>query len=145
MKKERWVKGGKLKNGETFYFTAKGKLAVEKGHCYTIKATPQQKEEIYELVPFLKNSLEYKNRESEMQRYDAGLTANMSKSSMELEAENSRQAEEIEVLKGLLLESADLICEYLCPSVKKTGTEWTHVDLCIRIGKAIRQSAEVKE
>jgi len=44
---------------------------------------------------------------------------------------------QVAMLAGLLSEVAPIVCGTLCPSVKKTGTEWPHVDLCQRIRKAI--------
>lgn len=38
---------------------------------------------------------------------------------------------------------ADDVCSWLCPSVKKTGTEWTHVEKCVNLRAAIAQSLAV--
>ena len=43
---EKYIKGGKLKNREAFYYTISGELAVEKDHSYLAEPTQQEKEEI---------------------------------------------------------------------------------------------------
>lgn len=32
---------------------------------------------------------------------------------------------------------ADDVCSHLCPSVKKTGAEWTHVEKCVKLRAAV--------
>ena len=51
----RWTLGGNLSNHETFYFDAAGGLVVEKDHHYLVDATPQERDEIYRLAPYLKS------------------------------------------------------------------------------------------
>jgi len=41
----------------------------------------------------------------------------------ELKAENEK-------LKGLLSQAISEICSFNCPSIKKTGEEWSHCKLC---------------
>jgi hypothetical protein len=50
-----------------------------------------------------------------------------------MESAEKAAEEEITKLRGTLGKVAPMVCEYLCPSVKKTGTEWTHVDICMKI------------
>jgi len=42
-------------------------------------------------------------------------------------------AKEIRALRALIAEAQDNICAAYCPSVKRTGEEWPHVDLCKRL------------
>lgn len=53
----RLTLGGNLKSHETFYFSDAGEVLVEKENRYLVDATPQEKEEIYRLMPFLKKVL----------------------------------------------------------------------------------------
>ena len=53
----RLTLGGNLKNHETFYFSDAGEILVEKEHRYLVDAIPEEKEEIYRLMPFLKKVL----------------------------------------------------------------------------------------
>lgn len=48
--------GGCLKNREAFYFDARGHFAVEKDLQHLVDATPEEKEEIYKLLPHLKQA-----------------------------------------------------------------------------------------
>ena len=47
-----------------------------------------------------------------------------------------------EKLAGLLKEAHEDVCGARCPSVKKDGEEWTHVDLCTRIDAALDAEPE---
>jgi hypothetical protein len=54
------------------------------------------------------------------------------------EEETNRHMTEIDELRKLLSDAAPFICSNLCPSVKRAGAEWIHVDLCKRITNVIR-------
>ena len=49
---------GHLSSGEAFYGQKKGGFAVEKEHFWLVKATSEETEEIYKIMPYLRPAME---------------------------------------------------------------------------------------
>jgi hypothetical protein len=47
--------------------------------------------------------------------------------------------DERSVLLALLVKAQPIVCSLSCPSVKRTGEEWTHSDICRAMSDAIEQ------
>lgn len=63
-----------------------------------------------------------------------GILLVVSEELRDLEAERARLATALEL-------AAPFVCSHSCPSVKKTGTEWTHSEICHTVTAALAPSA----
>ena len=64
---------------------------------------------------------------------------------VQLERDNATLREEHRRLKELLKLAHEQFCSTLCPSVKKTGTDWTHVTLCLDMTAALQPAKPTRD
>jgi hypothetical protein len=99
--------------------------------CSYLKSFPVAQEEITRL-------------ETEVQEKDA-YNRKLLDENIDFQNENAAQRGEIAVLtaesakyREALEEAAPFVCSAMCPSSKRTGTEWTHATICRRVQAALK-------